>query len=99
MIRFVRMAKVEAGKAQEALAWAKEVAEHYHTSFGIPVQVFVEVFGEPGTLCWMADTEDVATLERNWDLWREKPGFLELNQRGGGLLVAGSMRDRLLRAS
>ena len=99
MIRFVRIAKVEAGKAQEALAWAKEVAEHYRSSFGIPIQVFVEVFGENGTLCWMGDAEDIATLERNGLQWPEKPGFQELAQRGATLLVAGSMRDRLLRAS
>ncbi len=99
MIRFMRSAKVAPGKAQEALQWAKEAGEHYQTSFGIPIQVFVERFGNPGTIWWVGEAEDIATLDRNWDEWPQKPGWRELNERNVSLFVPGSVRDHLLRAS
>lgn len=65
MIRWIRTARIAPGKLQEALQWAKELREYTKTKFqgGADVKIFLERYGDLGVICWMADFENLATLE------------------------------------
>ena len=100
MIKYIRSARTQAGKHREAVQWAREVADWLNTHQpGSNVQVFTEVFGAPGTLYWLGDVEDVATIERQTAERQSESDWQALTARGAELLLPGSLRDTLLRSA
>ena len=99
MIKFIRSARVEAGKVREAAQWAREVADWINARQpDANVQVYREVFGAAGTLYWISEAADVAMLERQTAEWQATPEWQALMARNAGLLVAGSVQDTVLRS-
>ena len=97
MIRFQRTAGVSRGKGAEATQWAKEVTEYVNTHFPeLPLLVFEPRFGALNTIHWIADLEDLASLDR----WQEQlgadEGYLELLSKSTDLFIAGSIVDTVL---
>jgi hypothetical protein len=56
------------------------------------------VFGADGTVYWLGDAEDVATIERQIAEREADPQWQALVARGAGLFLPGSIRDTLLRS-
>jgi hypothetical protein len=99
MIKYIRAIHAESGKGREAMQWAREAAEWINARQpGANVQVFREVFGNAGTIYWVGDGDDVATLERRTTERDADPEWRALLERSAGLFVPGSLRDTLLRA-
>ena len=97
MIRFQRTAGVSRGKGAEATQWAKEVTEYINTHFPeVQLLVFAPRFGALNTIHWIADVEDLASLDR----WQQQigadEGYLELLSKATDLLIAGSIVDAVL---
>src|SRR5688572_10275484 len=100
MIKYIRSAHPQTGKSREAVQWAREVADWLNARQpGSNVQVFREVFGASGTIYWLGDVEDIATIERQMAERQSDPDWLALTARGGGLLLPGSLRDTVLRSA
>jgi hypothetical protein len=100
MIKVVRSVRVQAGKRREAEQWAHEAADWVNARFpGANLQVYREVFGAAGTLYWIGDAEDVATVERRGAEREADPQWQALVARGAGLFLPGSIRDTLLRSA
>ena len=97
MIRFVRSVRVQTGRQVEALAWAKEIAQHLGQRHGQETRVMVEVFGEAGRLFWVSDHEDLAAIERRMGQLAEDQELAALINRGVELVVGETLHDRLLR--
>lgn len=62
-IRFERVALVERGKNEEALAFAATISDHMRTTYGVPVTWGLEVGGTVGVVHWFVDYENMAHLE------------------------------------
>ena len=64
MIRWTRSAKIVPAKYMEAIHWAKEMAEFISKKHGVQTTVYMDSFGEYGTVRWFADHPDLASLEK-----------------------------------
>ena len=65
MIRWIRTAQIAAGNPMPAIAWAKEIAEYVKKYEGFSsIDVFMDTFGEVGTIRWIVDYEDFASFEK-----------------------------------
>ena len=100
MIKTIRSFQPQAGKGREAVQWAREVADWLNArQSGSNVQVFTEVFGASGTIYWLGDAEDLATIERQTAERQSAADWQALTARGAELLLPGSLRDTLLRSA
>ena len=79
MIRWTRTAKIAQGKIQETVQWAKDLREYTKTKFegGADVKIYLQTFGEMGVICWMADFENLATLELVGQVLDDDEGYQE----------------------
>jgi len=65
MVRWTRSARVaSSGKFFEAIKWAKEIAEFDNKKYKVQVSVYMDSFGELGTIRWFIDFADLAALEK-----------------------------------
>ena len=96
MIRFTRSARIVHGKFPQAVQWAKEITEFANKKYKIQMSVYVDCFGEVGTIRWFADYADLATVEkiRN-QILADQEYWRKFNQ-SAELLVHGSLFDMVL---
>jgi hypothetical protein len=65
MIRWTRSAKVSSWKyGPQAMQWAKEIAEFVNKKTKVQVSVYMDSFGDIGTIRWFCDYEDLAAMEK-----------------------------------
>ena len=100
MIRLMRSIQVNRGRRDEAIRWAREVADYLNRTRPAerPVEVFVEVFGAVGTIYWVSDFDDLAAVEQAQAESQQDEQWQALIRRSVDLFVDGSMRDLVLRA-
>ena len=91
MIRWTRTAKIAQGKLQETVQWAKDLREYNKTKFegGADVKIYLETFGEMGVICWMADFENLATLELVGQVLDDDEGYQERLKAAIDLFMPG----------
>jgi hypothetical protein len=100
MIKVIRSVQVQSGKGREAAQWAQEVTDWLNARQpGSNIQVFREVFGNAGTLYWLGDAEDIATIERQVAERESNPEWRALVERAADLVLPGSLHDTLLRST
>ena len=92
MIRWTRTAHIAPGKQKEAIEWAKETRDYTKTKFegGADVKILLETLGEWGVICWMADFENLATLELAGQVLDEDTGYQERLQGAAELFSEGT---------
>jgi hypothetical protein len=99
MIKILRSSRIRGGKVAEATQHAKAVASYVNQRFApTNVQVFVEIFGDAGTLYWITDVESVAAMEDLDNQLNAGPEFQRLLAEGFSFFVEGSFHDTLLRS-
>jgi len=94
MVRWIRTAQIIMGKTMPAIAWSKEIAEFVKKYEGLSsINVFIDTFGDAGTIRWIVDYEDLATLEKvhkqimvDQEYWKK----LEKSQE---LFIEGKVHD------
>ena len=65
MIRWTRSLRITSAKYfPQATQWAKEIAEFVSKKYKIQVSVYMDTFGEIGTIRWFCDYADLATMEK-----------------------------------
>ena len=64
MVRWTRSARIAPGKDLQAIQWAKEMAEFLRKKHGSQVSVYMDCFGEVGTIRWFEDFENLAAVEK-----------------------------------
>jgi hypothetical protein len=98
MIRWTRSARIAPGKFMEAMQWAKEIAEFISKKHGVQTTVYLDSFGEYGTIRWFADHADLATLEKfGYQIFADQE-YLQRVNRGTDLIMVGSVFDTVMRA-
>lgn len=102
MIRWQRSIQAKMGKMQEAIQWAKEVAEYLNAHHPeTSVQVFTGRFGTWNTIYWVSELKDLAALERWQAQFTSDEGYQKLGRksREAGLWVDGSGFDSLMESA
>jgi len=98
MIRWTRSARIAHGKFPQAIQWAKEIAEFSNKKYKIQLGVYLDTFGEVGTIRWFADYADLAALEKvRTQLLADQEYWQKVNQ-AAELLVQGSVFDTVMHA-
>jgi uncharacterized alpha/beta hydrolase family protein len=99
MVRWTRSAKVSSAKNMpQAIQWAKEVAEFINKKYKIHVSVYMDSFGEVGTIRWFCDYEDLASMEKiGKQLIADQEYFKRLAETGD-LFTQGSIYDTVMQA-
>jgi len=64
MVRWTRSAQIAHGKAPQAMKWAKEMAEFANKKYKTQITVYMDFFGEAGTIRWFNDYADLAAFEK-----------------------------------
>ena len=63
MVRWTRSARMIHGKEAQAIQWTKELVDWANKKYGGDLSVYMDCFGEVGTLRWFADFENLAAVE------------------------------------
>jgi len=98
MVRWTRSARIARGKNVQTMQWAKEITEWANKKYNLQMKVYLDYFGEAGTIRWFVDYESLAALEKIRDsLLGDQEYWQKVNQ-GADLLVEGSVFDTVMRA-
>ncbi|MGD0662864.1 MAG: DUF6039 family protein [Syntrophorhabdales bacterium] len=64
MVRWTRSGRIAPGKDQQAIQWAKEITEYINKKYSGHLSVYMDCFGELGTVRWFEDFENLAAVEK-----------------------------------
>ena len=99
MVRWMRTVQIAGPKTMKAMAWIKELQEYMKQNHGkYSAQVFVDSFGEPGTVRWIVDYEDLAALEKSMQEINGDQGYWQRLEKAEGLFLEGSVYDVVMRS-
>jgi hypothetical protein len=96
MVRFQRVAQ---GTGVQALQWAQEVAKYLNDKYpSNPVQVYTERYGDLSKIYWIADYDDIATLDARGTAILADEGYVALLAKAqqGNFFLPGSAHDTVL---
>jgi hypothetical protein len=97
VVRFQRSARFKAGKALDAVKWAKEIAGFVSAKYpDTPVRVFTERYGAIGGIYWVADFPDVATMDEVISGLMADETYQDYLFRAADLLLEGSGKDTVM---
>jgi len=97
MIRFVRTANIAPGKAGDALAFAKQIADYIGKSFGVKLEVMMPVGGNPYRIAWRAEYASLAAIDEFTAKSMADPKYMELTKAGAANFIPGSINDSIWR--
>jgi hypothetical protein len=63
MVRWTRSGRIAPGKELQAIQWAKELTAWANKKYGGHLSVYMDCFGEVGTVRFFDDFENLADLE------------------------------------
>ncbi len=98
MVRWTRSARIVPAKYLEAVKWGKDVSDYITTKFKIKVDVYVDSFGEFGTIRWFCDYPDLAALENHQRQILADSEYLPKVSKGAELLMPGTAFDTVMRS-
>jgi hypothetical protein len=97
MVRWTRSALIARGKGIQALQWAKEITDWANKKYNSQMKVYMDYFGENGTLRWFVDYEDLTTFEKiSNQIFGDQEYWQKLTQ-AADLFVEGSGFDTIMR--
>ncbi len=95
MIRFVRAATIRPGKLQPAMAFAQDIAAVVEAKTGVKVNVYTQVGGVNGRICWQSDHDSLGAVEEVMGKLLPDPEYLQKIEAAAGLFLEGQTRDSL----
>jgi hypothetical protein len=98
MVRWTRSAQIASGKGTQAIQWAKEITEWANKKYNLQMKVYLDYFGEVGTIRWFVDYENLAALEKVGDPILVDPEYWQRVNQAADLLIEGSSFDTVMRA-
>ncbi len=98
MIRWTRSARIVPAKYLETVQWAKDISDFVTKKYKSQVSVYVDSFGEFGTIRWFCDYTDLAALENIQKQILADQEYLQKVTKGAELLVPGSAFDTVMRS-
>lgn len=99
MIRWTRSLRIASGKFYpQAMQWAKEIAEFVSKKYKIQVSVYMDTFGEIGTIRWFCDYEDLASLEKVMNQLNADQDYWPKVIQASDFIMQGTVKDTVMRA-
>ena len=77
MVRWTRSTRIAPGKNPQAIQWAKEMTEFINKKYSGHLSVYMDCFGEVGTLRWFEDLENLAAVEKRTQQLMADQEFLQ----------------------
>jgi hypothetical protein len=96
MIKYIRSARIAPGKAPEAVAFAKEIADYVNKLLGTNFEVYVQFGGAVGTLSWIGDYDDMAGMEVATNKLNSDKGYAIKARENTDFWIVGSFHDTIL---
>ena len=82
----------------KVLAWSKEIAEYVKKYEGLSsIAVFLDAFGDSGTVRWIVDYEDLATLEKVMNQLMADQEYWKKLEQAKNFFIEGSVHDIVMR--
>ncbi len=97
MVRWVRTSQIVPANFLQAVQWAKEVAE-YAKKYKAQVSVYIDSFGEFGTIRWFCDFADLAEAEKVGKQLQSDQEYLVKFRKGAEYLIPRSTFDTVMRS-
>jgi hypothetical protein len=95
----MRSACIAPGKYAEALQFATEISEFSRKYEGAGnVGIYLDSFGEMGTIRWFVDYENLASLEKVMDQIYADPDWFKKISAAKDLFIEGSTHDVVMRS-
>ena len=98
MIRFTRSVRIASGKFTQAIQWAKETTEFLNKKYKAQVSVYMDSFGEIGTIRWFVDFPDLATFEKQRNQEMADREYLQKMNQAGDLFIQSSGYDTVMQS-
>lgn len=95
-VRMNRTAIIDRGKADEAVAFAGEIAKYVQENWGVSVGWGMEVGGTFGKVHWFVDYENMAQYEESLGRTMTDEGYRKLLESAADLFVVGQSEDTLV---
>ena len=90
MVRWTRCGRIIPGKEAQAIQWAKELTDWANKKYSGHLDVFMDCFGELGTLRWFADFENLGAVETRMQQLTADPEFLQRASQASALFQTGA---------
>ena len=90
MVRWTRCGRIIPGKEAQALPWAKELTDWLNKKYGSHLSVYMDCFGELGTVRWFSDFENLAAVEARLQQLAADPEFLQRASQAAALFQTGA---------
>jgi len=97
MIRFVRTSSIAQGKLKDALAVAKQIAEHISKKHGVQLEIMMPVGGNPFRIAWRAEYPSLTAFEDAMSKVMADAQLQEIIAKGSVNFIAGSANDVIWR--
>jgi len=99
MIRWTRSLRIASGKNfPQAMQWAKEITEFLNKKHKIQLSVYLDSFGEIGTIRWFGDYADLATMEKVGNEINTDQEYWQKVIQAADLFIQESVYDTVMRA-
>ena len=97
MIRWTRSLRISSGKDMpQAIKWAKEITEFANKKYKIQMSVYIDTFGEYGTLRWFADYADLAAFEKVMNQVMADQEYWQKVAQASDFVIHGSVNDKVM---
>jgi uncharacterized alpha/beta hydrolase family protein len=80
------------------MQWAKEIAEFVNKKYNIQGSVYLDSFGEIGTIRWFCDYADLATMEKVINQINTDQEYWQKVIQASDFIMQGSVHDTVMRA-
>ena len=84
------------GKFPQAMQWAKEITEFLNKKYKTQSSVYLDIFGEWGTIRWFADYADLAAFEKFKNQALVDQEYMKKLSQGADLFIQGSAFDTVM---
>ncbi len=98
MVRWTRCTRIKYGAFIQAVQWAKEITKFVNEKYKIKLSVYMDSFGDFGTIRWFCDYADLAAMEKVGHQLLADKEYLQKVNKGADLLIPGSVCDTVMRA-
>ena len=98
MVRWTRSGRINGKKYLQAIQWAKELVEWSNAKYSGKLTVYIDCFGEFGTIRFFRDYESLAEVEKRMETILADQEYLQRAAKAMemDLFIEGSLTDTVM---
>jgi hypothetical protein len=98
MITIMRTAVIAPGKTRDAIAFANQISRHIKDKYGITVELFMPVGGNPSRIAWRTGYESLAEWETLAAKLIADADYMAAITNNSATFLPGSVHDEIWRS-